>query len=251
MWAFCFQHPFIINTLILHRLKAPILRTLNFDIRSKLKDTYRHKGLRKGLVNTLVEKGIKDKRVLEAILKIPRHYYLDNAFVELAYQDKAFPIGSGQTISQPYTVALQTELLELKKGEKVLEIGTGSGYQTAVLLELGVKVFSIERQRKLFQKAKIMLDELGYRPKLFYGDGFKGQPAFAPFDKIIITAGAPEIPTDLIDQLKPGGMMVIPINDGSHQVMHRLIKNTDGVGIIKEEHGMFKFVPMLKDKASD
>ncbi|HAW52594.1 MAG TPA: protein-L-isoaspartate O-methyltransferase [Flavobacteriales bacterium] len=216
-----------------------------------MKDTYRHKGLRKSLVKTIQEKGIKDKRVLEAILKIPRHYYLDNAFVELAYQDKAFPIGSGQTISQPYTVALQTELLELKKGEKVLEIGTGSGYQTAVLLELGAKVFSIERQRKLYQKAKVMLDELGYRPKLFYGDGFKGQPAFAPFDKIIITAGAPEIPKDLIDQLKPGGMMVIPIDDGSHQVMHRLIKSSDGSEVVKEEHGMFKFVPMLKDKASD
>jgi protein-L-isoaspartate(D-aspartate) O-methyltransferase len=199
----------------------------------------------------LEEKGIKDKRVLEAILKIPRHYYLDNAFVEFAYQDKAFPIGSGQTISQPYTVALQTQLLELKKGDKVLEIGTGSGYQTAVLLELGVKVFSIERQRKLFQKAKVILVELGYRPKLFYGDGFKGQPAFAPFDKIIITAGAPEVPSDLLEQLKPGGIMVVPINDGEHQVMHRLIKSLDGGEIIKEEHGMFKFVPMLKDKATD
>jgi protein-L-isoaspartate(D-aspartate) O-methyltransferase len=237
--------------LVLFILHEPILRTLNFEYGRKLKDTYRHKGLRKSLVKTIEEKGIKDKRVLEAILKIPRHYYLDNAFVELAYQDKAFPIGSGQTISQPYTVALQTELLELKKGEKVLEIGTGSGYQTAVLLELGAKVFSIERQRKLFQKAKLMLDELGYRPKLFYGDGFKGQPAFAPFDKIIITAGAPEVPQDLIDQLKPGGMMVIPIDDGSHQVMHRLIKSSDGSQVVKEEHGMFKFVPMLKDKASD
>lgn len=216
-----------------------------------MKDTYRHKGLRKALVKAVEEKGIKDRRVLEAILKIPRHYYLDNAFVEFAYQDKAFPIGSGQTISQPYTVAFQTELLELKKGEKVLEIGTGSGYQTAVLLELGVKVFSIERQRKLFQKAKVMLELLGYRPKLFYGDGFKGQPNFAPFDKILITAGAPEIPTDLIKQLKPGGMMVIPINDGGHQVMYRLIKGKDDDEIIKEEHGMFQFVPMLKDKASD
>ena len=215
------------------------------DTGNKLKDTYRHKGLRKALVKAVEEKGIKDRRVLEAILKIPRHYYLDNAFVEFAYQDKAFPIGSGQTISQPYTVAFQTELLELKKGEKVLEIGTGSGYQTAVLLELGVKVFSIERQRKLFQKAKVMLELLGYRPKLFYGDGFKGQPNFAPFDKILITAGAPEIPTDLIKQLKPGGMMVIPINDGGHQVMYRLIKGKDDDEIIKEEHGMFQFVPML------
>ena len=249
--AFCFQHAFLINTFTLFSLKAPILRTLTFDTRNKLKDTYRHKGLRKSLVKTLEEKGIKDSRVLEAILKIPRHYFLDNAFVELAYQDKAFPIGSGQTISQPYTVALQTELLELKKGEKVLEIGTGSGYQTAVLLELGVKVFSIERQRKLFHKAKVILDELGYRPKLFYGDGFKGQPAFAPFDKIIITAGAPEIPSELIEQLKPGGIMVVPITEGAHQVMHRIIISKDGGEVIKEEHGMFKFVPMLKDKASD
>lgn len=232
-------------------MEEPNLLTLGFDSTSDLKDTYRHKGLRKGLVKTLEEKGIKDRRVLDAILKIPRHYYLDNAFVEFAYQDKAFPIGSGQTISQPYTVAFQTELLELKKGEKVLEIGTGSGYQTAVLLELGVKVFSIERQRKLFQKAKVMLDILGYRPKLFYGDGFKGQPAFAPFDKILITAGAPEIPTALLEQLKPGGMMVIPVNDGSHQVMHRLIKPEDESDIIKQEHGMFQFVPMLKDKATD
>ena len=224
---------------------------MRFDTRNKLKDTYRHKGLRKALVKTLEKKGIKDRHVLDAILKIPRHYYLDNAFVEFAYQDKAFPIGSGQTISQPYTVAFQTELLELKKGEKVLEIGTGSGYQTAILLELGVKVFSIERQRKLFQKAKVMLELLGYRPKLFYGDGFKGQPAFAPFDKILITAGAPEIPTDLIKQMKPGGLMVIPINDGNHQIMYRLIKNKDDDEVIKEEHGMFQFVPMLKDKASD
>lgn len=216
-----------------------------------MKDTYRHKGLRKALVKTLEEKGIKDRRILEAILAIPRHYYLDNAFIEFAYQDKAFPIGSGQTISQPYTVAFQTELLELKKGEKVLEIGTGSGYQTAVLLELGAKVFSIERQRKLFLKGKVMLDLLGYRPKLFYGDGFKGQPAFAPFDKILITAGAPEIPTDLLNQLKPGGMMVIPIDREGHQVMYRLKKSKDDSEVIKEEHGMFQFVPMLKDKASD
>ena len=202
-------------------------------------------------MQTLVQKGIKDKHVLDAILKIPRHLFLDNAFVEFAYQDKAFPIGSGQTISQPYTVAFQTELLAIKKTDKVLEIGTGSGYQAAVLFEMGVKLFSIERQRKLFQKAKIVLPGLGYRPKLFYGDGFKGLPSFAPFDKIIITAGAPEAPKDLFDQLKPGGIMVIPIDSGDQQVMYRFIKSEDGAEITKEEHGMFQFVPMLKDKASD
>lgn len=214
-------------------------------------DTYRHKGLRKSLVEILKLKGIKNKDVLAAILKVPRHLFFDNAFVEFAYQDKAFPIGSGQTISQPYTVALQTELLELKKGEKVLEIGTGSGYQTAILLELGVKVYSIERQKKLFVKAKEMLEKLAYRPKLFFGDGFKGQPAFAPFDKIIITAGAPEIPEDLIEQLKPGGLMVIPVDHGDHQIMTRLVKPTDGSACTVEKFGRFQFVPMLKNKAAD
>ena len=214
-------------------------------------DTYRHKGLRKALVDILISKGIKNKEILTAISKVPRHLFFDNAFVEFAYQDKAFPIGSGQTISQPYTVAFQTELLELKKGEKVLEIGTGSGYQTAILMELGAKVFSIERQKKLFVKAKDMLEKLNYRPKLFYGDGFKGQPAFGPFDKILITAGAPDIPGELIDQLKPGGIMVIPVDHDDHQLMVRLIKSSDGLSYKTEKHGKFQFVPMLKNKAAD
>jgi protein-L-isoaspartate(D-aspartate) O-methyltransferase len=214
-------------------------------------DTYRHKGLRKALVNVLTEKGIQNQDVLKAMLKVPRHLFFDNAFVEFAYQDKAFPIGSGQTISQPFTVAFQSQLLELKKGDKVLEIGTGSGYQTAILMELGVKVFSIERQKKLFIKAKEMLEKLGYRPKLFYGDGFQGQPAFAPFDKIIVTAGAPGVPEELVKQLKPGGIMVIPVDHENYQEMIRLVKSKgDGENSI-EHHGKFQFVPMLKNKATD
>lgn len=216
-----------------------------------MQDTYRHKGLRKALVSTIAGKGITDKRILDAILKVPRHFFFDNAFVEFAYQDKAFPIGSGQTISQPYTVAFQTQLLNLKKGEKVLEIGTGSGYQTAILLELEAKVFSIERQKKLFVRAKEMLEKLSYRVKLFFGDGFKGLPAFGPFDKILVTAGAPDIPKDLIDQLKPGGIMVIPVDKGESQVMYRLIKSTENEDYTIEEHGNFMFVPMLKNKAAD
>ena len=214
-------------------------------------DTYRHKGLRKALVATIEEKGIKDKEVLKAMLKVPRHLFFDNAFVEFAYQDKAFPIGSGQTISQPFTVAFQSQLLELKKGEKVLEIGTGSGYQTAILLELGAKVFSIERQKKLFIKAKAMLEKMNYRPKLFYGDGFLGQPAFAPFDKIIVTAGAPGIPEELVKQLKPGGIMVIPVDHENYQEMIRLVKGKEGEKNNIENHGRFMFVPMLKNKATD
>ena len=216
-----------------------------------LTDTYRHKGLRKTLISTLKGKGITDSAVLEAMLKIPRHLFFDNAFVEFAYQDKAFPIGSGQTISQPYTVAFQSQLLEVKRGDKILEIGTGSGYQTAVLLELGAKVFSIERQKKLYQKSQKMLAALNFRPKLFYGDGFAGLPTFAPFDKIIVTAGAPNIPQDLIGQLKVGGYMVIPVDRNDHQVMYRLIKGGEGQENVIEEHGAFQFVPMLKDRATD
>lgn len=216
-----------------------------------MQDTYRHKGLRNGLVKVISEKGIKDKRILDAMAKVPRHLFFDNAFVEFAYQDKAFPIGSGQTISQPYTVAFQTELLEIKKGEKVLEIGTGSGYQTAILLEVGAKVFSIERQKKLYIKAKSMLEKMSYRVKLFFGDGFKGLPAFGPFDKILVTAGAPDIPKDLIDQLKNGGVMVIPVDRGESQTMFRLVKNMEDDNYVIEEHGNFMFVPMLKNKAAD
>lgn len=210
-----------------------------------MKDTLKHKGLRKKLVEEIREKGIKDENVLAAINKVPRHLFLDEAFLDFAYKDQAFPIGAGQTISQPYTVAFQTELLEIKKGEKVLEIGTGSGYQCCVLLELGAKVFTIERQKSLYQKTKNLLPQLGYNPKFFYGDGYKGLPAFAPFDKILVTAGAPYIPDELVTQLAVGGMLVIPVG-GVSQIMTRLIKK-DADTIIKEEHGYFKFVPLLKD----
>ena len=176
-------------------------------------DTYRHKGLRRQLALQLKDKGITNSEVLKAIETVPRHLFLDNAFIERAYEDIAFPIGEGQTISRPHTVAFQTELLQLKKGDKVLEIGTGSGYQTAVLLEMGVKVYSIERQKALFDKTKLFLPSIGYEAKFFYGDGYKGLPAFAPFDKILITAGAPEIPKALLEQLSVGGIMVIPIGD--------------------------------------
>lgn len=213
-------------------------------------DSYKHKGLRKQLVDTIREKGIVDEEVLNAIGKIPRHLFLDSSFLEFAYQDKPFPIGSGQTISQPYTVAFQTELLEVKPGERILEIGTGSGYQACVLEELGAKVFTIERQKKLYLKSKKFLAELNYKAKIFYGDGYKGLPAFAPFDKILITAGAPELPTDLTSQLKTGGMVVVPLGKGGIQVMARFIKEEDG-SMRKEDHGTFRFVPLLKKLADD
>lgn len=213
-------------------------------------DTYKHKGLRKQLVEQIREKGIEDERVLEAINKIPRHLFLDSSFLEFAYQDKPFPIGSGQTISQPYTVAFQSELCEIKAGHKVLEIGTGSGYQACVLEEIGAKVFTIERQKKLFSRSKQFLAELGYKAKVFYGDGYKGLPAFAPFDRILITAGAPELPENLGKQLKPGGMIIVPLGRGEVQVMARFVKEEDG-SLRKEDHGTFRFVPLLKNLAND
>jgi protein-L-isoaspartate(D-aspartate) O-methyltransferase len=214
-------------------------------------DDYQHKGMRKKLVEEIRSKGIKDVKILNAINKIPRHLFLDSAFTEYAYEDKPFPIGSGQTISQPYTVAFQTELLQVKKGDKILEIGTGSGYQACVLAELGAKVYSIERQKKLYQRTKERLPKLGYRNiKLFYGDGYKGVPAFAPYDGILITAAAPEIPEKLVDQLKPGGVFVLPIGKGEVQTMIRLTKQEDGT--LWEEHfGAFRFVPLLKNKSND
>ena len=182
--------------------------------------------------------------------KIPRHLFLDSSFLEFAYQDKPFPIGSGQTISQPYTVAFQTELLVLKKGEKVLEIGTGSGYQACVLVEMGAKVFSVERQKKLYDRTRNLLPKLGYRPRLFYGDGYKGLPTFAPFDKILITAAAPEIPDELIQQLKPGGRLVIPVGSSEIQQMLSIDKESDG-SLTEKKHGTFRFVPLLGDRADD
>lgn len=213
-------------------------------------DTYRHKGLRKKLVETIRQKGIKDERVLQAIEKIPRHYFFDSAFLPFAYEDKAFPIGAGQTISQPYTVAFQTELLEIKKGDKVLEVGTGSGYQACILFEMGAKVFSIERQKSLFLKVKEFLPQLNYPVKVFYGDGYKGLPPFAPFDKILITAAAPFISEELKLQLKPGGILIAPLGSGDVQTMTRLRKLDDG-SFESSEFGAFRFVPMLQDKAND
>ncbi len=212
-----------------------------------MEDSFRHQGLRKQLIEQLANKGIKNIEVLEAMNKIPRHLFLDNAFVNFAYQDKAFPIGSEQTISQPYTVAFQSELLDIKPYEKVLEVGTGSGYQAAVLSLLEAEVYTIERQRKLFVKTKKFLPQLGYNCMFVYGDGYKGLPNFAPFDKIIITCGAPFIPKDLLAQLKVGGRMVAPIGEGEVQVMHLIEKISETENKITT-HGEFSFVPMLSDK---
>lgn len=211
-------------------------------------DTYRHKGLRKKLVETVRSKGITDEKILAAIEKIPRHFFLDSAFDEVAYEDKAFPIAEQQTISQPYTVAYQTQLLEVKPFDKVLEIGTGSAYQASVLAELGTQVYTIERQKKLFDANK-KFDYLKKYPniKFFYGDGFEGLPTFAPFDKVLITAAAPFIPQKLVDQMKTGGMMVIPVGSGDVQVMKRLIKQPDG-SVKEEVYDRFSFVPMLEGK---
>ena len=221
-----------------------------------IEDTYRHKGLRKKLLQTIIAKGITDERVLDAILEVPRHYFLDSAFDEKAYEDIAFPIGEGQTISQPYTVAYQSQLLELKPFQKVLEIGTGSAYQAVVLAEMGAQVYTIERQKKLFDANKEFQFLKKYHSiKFFYGDGFEGLPTYGPFDKVIITAAAPEIPQKLIQQLKPGGMMVIPLGAGDTQQMMRITKLSEGSGgengALKEEvFDNFSFVPMLGGKES-
>jgi len=214
-------------------------------------DTYRHKGLRKKLIDSLRERenGITSKAVLEAINNIPRHYFLDSALDKIAYEDRAFPIAEGQTISQPYTVAYQTELLQVKPHEKILEIGTGSIYQASVLAEMGARVFTIERQKKLFEKSKNFVLKNRYpNIKFFYGDGFEGLPTFAPFDKIIITAAAPFIPPKLIEQLKTGGKMVLPLDAGENQRMLRLTKLEDGEYDEEVFHN-FSFVPMLKGKS--
>ncbi|MBW6482354.1 MAG: protein-L-isoaspartate(D-aspartate) O-methyltransferase [Vicingaceae bacterium] len=214
-------------------------------------DTYRHKGLRKKLVQLLEEKGITDKKVLKAIETIPRHLFInDTALHQFAYEDTAFPIGSGQTISQPYTVAFQTQTLAIQPRDKVLEIGTGSGYQTAVLLELGAKVFSIERQKALFDKTKMFLPKLGYNAKLFYGDGYLGLPSFAPFNKIIVTAGAPYVPENLLNQLAIGGIMIIPVDNDDYQIMKKIVK-IDASNFETTDLGSFKFVPLLKEKGKD
>jgi protein-L-isoaspartate(D-aspartate) O-methyltransferase len=211
----------------------------------KYDDTYRHKGLRKKLIELLREKGISDENVLTAMNNIPRHFFLDSAFDEIAYEDRAFPISEGQTISHPYTVAYQTELLKVKPHEKILEIGTGSIYQAAVLAEMGAKVFTIERHKVLFEKTRQYIFKQKHASlKFFYGDGFEGLPTFAPFDKVLITAAAPFIPPKLIVQLRPGGIMVIPVDEGEIQRMLRITKNTDG-SITEEVFENFSFVPML------
>lgn len=212
-----------------------------------VKDTLKHQGLRNQLANQIKDKGIANKNVLAAIAKIPRHLFLDSSFENFAYKDQAFPILADQTISQPYTVAYQSQLLEIVPGDKVLEIGTGSGYQTAVLLELKAEVYTIERQNELFKKTKLFLPKLGYRPKyMSFGDGYKGLPEYAPFDKIIVTAGAPYVPKPLLAQLKIGGILVIPVGD-TEQVMH-LYKRTGAKSFQKHELEDCKFVPMLEKK---
>jgi len=214
----------------------------------KFEDTYQHKGLRKKLVDQLRAKGITSERVLEAIYSVPRHFFLDSAFDKIAYEDRAFPIGEGQTISQPYTVAYQTQLLNLHRNEKILEIGTGSAYQASILAEMGAWVFTIERQKKLFEQNKNFVLKSRYPSiKFFYGDGFEGLPTYAPFDKILITAAAPFIPPRLLEQLKTGGQMVLPKDEGELQRMLRITKKGDG-SYDEELFDYFSFVPMLRGK---
>ena len=214
----------------------------------KYEDSYQHKGLRKKLMDLLREKGISDEHVLQAMNNIPRHYFLDSAFDKIAYEDRAFPISEGQTISQPYTVAYQTQLLQVKPNDKILEIGTGSIYQATVLAEMGAKVFTIERQKKLFDKTKEFFFKNQYpNLKFFYGDGYEGLPTYALFDKVIITAAAPLIPPKLIAQLKAGGKMVIPVDEDHHQRMLRITKNEDGT-TTEESFENFSFVPMLSGR---
>ena len=211
-----------------------------------LKDSYFHQGLRSKLISTLRRKGISDERILSAFMNIPRHFFLDSAFAKWAYTDVAFPIDSNQTISQPYTVAIQTDLLQITGKEKVLEIGTGSGFQACVLAYLGAKVYTIERQEKLFHKTNKLLQLLGYgRIRTLLGDGYKGAPRFAPFDRILVTCGAPYIPQELLDQLKIGGIMVVPVGEGDVQRMIRITKESP-TEYKREDFGAFKFVPFLE-----
>lgn len=209
-----------------------------------MEDSFKHKGLRKKLTDDLRSKGIRDESVLKAINEVPRHLFMDNSFLGFAYVDKAFPIAAGQTISQPYTVAFQTEALEISRQDKVLEVGTGSGYQAAVLCEMGVRLFTIERQRKLFDFASKLLPKLGYHPQFFYGDGYLGLPTYGPFDKIIVTAGAESVPPRLLGQIAIGGRMVIPVGTRQNQVM-KIITRTSETGYAERDGGNFVFVPLL------
>ncbi len=214
--------------------------------KSMIEDNYKQRGLRGKLVRKLRQKGIRDERLLEAIAKVPRHVFFDDALLGHAYEDKAFPIGEGQTISQPYTVAFQTEKLEIKAGDKVLEIGTGSGYQACILLEMGAKVYTIEYNRALYQKTREFLPELGYNPFFFFGDGSKGLPVRAPYDKIIVTAGAPVVPDALVAQLGENGILVVPVGNRVKQLMVKLTKKKGA--LIKEEFDFFSFVPLLGEQ---
>lgn len=211
-------------------------------------DTFRHKGLRRKLVNEIKLKGITDEAVLSAIGKVQRHLFMDSSFVQFSYQDKAFPISSGQTISQPFTVAYQTQLLQVKKFDSVLEIGTGSGYQAAILCEMGARVFTIERHRGLYEAARKLLPALGYHPSFFYGDGYEGLPSYGPFDKIVVTAGAAMVPPALKNQLKIGGRMVIPVGSEYTQVMKLIIRESETI-FREESKGNFVFVPLLSGLA--
>jgi len=210
-------------------------------------DNFRHKGLRKKLIDSIRSKGVRNEEVLDAMDRVPRHLFMDSSFINFSYTDKAFPITAGQTISQPYTVAFQTELLDVKKHHKILEVGTGSGYQTAVLLELGARVYTIERQRQLFLDAQKTLGPLNYKPTFFYGDGYEGLPAYQPFDRILVTAAAAEIPRLLLNQLAIGGILVIPEGDKSGQKMIRIVKEAEDK-FQRSEHGHFSFVPLLRGK---
>ncbi|WP_222984371.1 protein-L-isoaspartate(D-aspartate) O-methyltransferase [Flagellimonas meishanensis] len=212
-----------------------------------MKDTLKHRGMRNKLAKLLAKKGITDEKVLDAIRTVPRHLFLDSSFEDHAYQDKAFPIEADQTISQPYTVAFQTELLQVKPNDAILEIGTGSGYQTAILLHMGAKVFTIERQQELFKKTNLFFKKMNYRPKKFvFGDGYKGMPDNAPFDGIIVTAGAPEVPKALMSQLKVGGRLVIPV--GVDEQIMTVYRRKSEKEFEKQELGLFRFVPLLEDK---
>ena len=210
-----------------------------------MNDELRHRGMRKKLAAGLKIKGIRNEQVLEAIEKVPRHLFMESTFINFAYKDQAFPIGAGQTISQPYTVAFQTQLLQVEKNDKILEVGTGSGYQAAILLEMGARVFTIERQKELYLKAQSFLPEIGYHPACFFGDGYKGLPGFAPFDKILVTAGAPFIPEELKTQLKVGGRLVVPVGTEKRQEMTVVIRSSENE-FKTEKHGGFVFVPLLK-----
>lgn len=210
----------------------------------------KHIQRRNALTDKLKEKGIKDQNVLEAIRSVPRHEFVDTALENRAYEDTALPIGAGQTISQPYTVAAQTELLEVKKGEKILEIGTGSGYQAAILSYLGANVYSVERQEKLYHAAKKILSDLGYRPELKLGDGTLGWSAYAPYDGIVVTAGAPVVPEDLVEQLNIGGRLIVPVGNQKSQVMVRITRVSENE-YDEERLQHFKFVPLIGEKGWD